>query len=542
LTVRGDADSATAHHGAARQALRDGHLREAHEHCLAILAHDPNFADAWFLCGVIAARNGLPRKAADIFRRAIALAPRQAEYHAELGKQLIALREPREALATATAALSLVPADAPTLNTLGTVFSHCGEHERALACYEQAVLALGHQPGGLSARWRADLYFNLGASLQFAGQFESAEQAYEKAIAMQPHMFRAHSALSTVRRQSAASNHIERLEKLRRHVSTPREQLLLGHALAKEQEDLGLWAQSLASLAWAKRTQAEQVAYNRAADTELFAVIRRLFSPEQFARSANTATGYDNREPIFIVGMPRTGTTLVEQILGGHSRVHAAGELLHFPYEVKRLSGAPSADVLDIETLERAGQLDMARLGANYVESTRPRTGQTPHFTDKLPLNFMYLGLIKLALPHAKLVCVRRDPMDTCLSNYRQLFGANFRYYHYNYDLLDCGHYYLEFDRLMRHWHETMPGAVFELHYETLVTHPEQAAKELLAYCGLPWEEQCLSFHQRKTSVATASAVQVRQGMYTSSVDRWRRYGDAMTPLYELLRAGGLYS
>ena len=203
-----------------------------------------------------------------------------------------------------------------------------------------------------------------------------------------------------------------------------------------------------------------------------------MFSPELFARVANTAGGCDNREPIFIVGMPRTGTTLVEQILGGHSQVYAAGELLNFPQPVKRLSGTASADVLDIETLERATQLDMASLGAHYIDSTRPRTGHTTHFIDKLPLNFMYLGLIKLALPNAKLICLRRDPMDTCLSNYRQLFGANFKYYHYNYDLLDCGRYYLEFDRLMRHWHEVMPGAVFEVQYEALVTNPEQVAEK----------------------------------------------------------------
>lgn len=183
----------------------------------------------------------------------------------------------------------------------------------------------------------------------------------------------------------------------------------------------------------------------------------------------------------------------------------------------------------------------MAELGSLYITSTRPRTGHTPHFIDKLPLNFLYLGLIKLALPNAKLVCLRRDPMDTCLSNYRQLFAINFRHYHYNYDLLDCGRYYIQFDSLMRHWHDVMPGAVHEVRYEALVENPEQVSRELLSYCELPWEDQCLAFHQRKTTVATPSAVQVRQGIYTSSVKRWQRYGDAMQPLYELLESAGFY-
>ncbi len=303
-----------------------------------------------------------------------------------------------------------------------------------------------------------------------------------------------------------------------------------------------MWQESLASLAWAKLALAEQTGYSAAADAELFAAIRQTFTRELFSHSVSPASGCDNREPIFIVGMPRTGTTLVEQILGGHSLVYAAGELLNFPQQVKRLTESPSLDVLDIETLTRAGRLHMAKLGAAYIDSTRPRTGHTPYFIDKLPLNFLYLGLIKLALPNAKLICLRRDPMDTCLSNYRQLFAVNFKHYHYNYNLLDCGRYYLEFDRLMRHWHDVMPGAIFEVYYETLVANPQQVAKQLLAHCELPWEEQCLSFHQRKTSVATASAVQVRQGIYTSSVNRWQRYGDAMQPLYELLKSARLYS
>jgi hypothetical protein len=153
----------------------------------------------------------------------------------------------------------------------------------------------------------------------------------------------------------------------------------------------------------------------------------------------------------------------------------------------------------------------------------------------------MYIGLIKLALPGAKIICLRRDPMDTCLSNYRQLFATQFKYYHYNYELLDCGRYYLQFDRLMRHWQSALPDGLFELHYEALVENPEREARKLLAYCELPWEAECLAFNRRSGSVATASAVQVRQSIYSSSINRWQRYGDAMQPLYRLLQAAGVY-
>jgi len=520
--------------------MRRGNLKEVHAHCLAILKLDQTFADAWFLCGVIAAHNAQPAKAVEILEKAVALAPANPEYRAELGKRLLATHQPERALLEAEAALSLHPAQIPTLNTLGTVFSHAGEHEKALGCYERAAHSLRQRPSGyagLSAEWRADLYCNLAASLQFAGRFEESETAYEEAIALRPAFFKAHSALSTLRLQTVATNHLKRLENLRSKVSSPRDQLHLGHAIAKEQEDLGLYEDAFRSLAWAKQRQAEAHPYKAEEDIRLFESIRRLFTRELLDKRA---PGCDSQEPVFIVGMPRTGTTLVEQILSSHSRVFAAGELQNFPLQVKRLTRSTTAG-LDLRTLEKSPQLVMSQLGSAYVESTRPRTGRTPHFIDKLPLNYLLLGLIRLALPNAKIVCLRRDPMDTCLSNYRQVFAGNFRHYQYNLDLLDCGRYFIEFDRTMRHWHELMPGHIFEVHYDALVESPEPQARALLEHCGLSWEDQCLAFHQRKTSVATPSAVQVRQGIYTSSVNRWQRYGDVMQPLYVLLKSAGFY-
>ena len=480
-------------------------------------------------------------KSADIFRNAIKLAPENAEYRAELGKQLIALRQPEQALAAASEALALEPAELPTLNTLGTVFSHCGEHEKALACFERVARTLQTRVSGttqLSVEWQADFYFNRAASLHFAGRFDEAGQAYEQAIHLDPRMYKAHSALSQLHRQTPENNHLDRLQQLRNGISTAADQLHLGHAIAKEQEDLGQYQEALASLSWAKQAQAGLVAYKADTDAALFSSIKRLFTRQLLGEQH---VDCDNPEPVFILGMPRTGTTLVEQILSSHSQVYAAGELQNFPLQVKRMTGSPEGDVLDIETLTRSLQLDMSELGAKYIASTRPRTSHTPHFIDKLPMNFMYLGLINLALPRAKIICLRRDPMDTCLSNYRQLFATNFKPYYYNLNLIDCGRYYIQFDQLMRHWREVIPGAVFELHYEALVADPEQVSRELLAHCGLPWEDQCLEFNQRKTSVATASAVQVRSDIYQSSVNRWQRYGESMQPLYDLLKSAGYY-
>ena len=518
-----------------------GQLRAVHEHCLAILQIDLTFADAWFLCGVVAAHNGSLSKSIEIFEKATALAPDNPEYHAELGKQLLADQQPERALQEATKTLHLSPSQLTTINTLGSLLSHVGEHEKALGCFQRAVRSLQRRSNGdtsLSSKWQADLYFNYAASLQFAGCFKEAATAYEQSISILPLFFKAHSALSTLRQQTEDDNHLSRLDGLREKVVSPRDRLHIGHAIAKEQEDLGRFEEAFDSLVWAKQAQAHAVNYSREKSERLFTGIRDLFSAGAFTSAKK---GHDTNEPIFIVGMPRTGTTLTEQVLSSHSQVFAAGELPLFPLQVKRSVASTATDLFDLETFAASLATNSADLGVNYIESTRPRTGHTAHFIDKLPLNFLFLGLIGQALPKAKIICLRRDPMDTCLSNYRQIFAANFLHYQYNLNLIDCGQYYLQFDRTMRHWHQMMPGRIFDLHYESLVKNPAPVVRDLLNYCELPWEEQCLSFHSKEGSVATPSAVQVRQGMYATSVDRWRRYGDQLQPLYELLQSAGIY-
>ncbi len=525
-------------HREAELALQQGRPRDAHALCLQILRAEPGHADAWFLCGVIAADNGRREQALEIFSRAQALAPDNPDYTAEAGKILIALRRHREALVAAERGLALDPTRVTTWNTLGGVFSHAGEQERALVCFQAARSLLeGGSGAGLSREWQADLHFNLAACAQFCGAFDTAEQALERAIELQPLHFRAHAALAQLRHQHPNSHHLERLVPLREQVSSAEEQLSLGHAIAKEREDLGDYAGSFEALRWTKARLRREQPHDVAADEALLESIEILFDRASFA---DAAAGVNSSEPIFVVGMPRTGTTLVERILGGHSRVFAAGELPHFPLAVKRLAATPGGEVLNTATLRAGLGLDPATLGRQYLESTRPRTGQRDHFIDKLPLNFAYLGLIRRALPGARFICLRRDPLDTCVSNYRQQFASNFPYYRYALDLLDCGRYYLAFDRLIRHWQAVLPGGLLEVSYEQLVAKPEAETQRLLDWCELPWEPGCLEFQQRREAVATASAVQVRRGIYRDSVQRWRHYAAEIEPLREFLRRAGV--
>jgi hypothetical protein len=258
-----------------------------------------------------------------------------------------------------------------------------------------------------------------------------------------------------------------------------------------------------------------------------------------FSRDASQS-GHPSTEPIFIVGMPRTGTTLVERILSSHPDVFAAGELTNFGLVLKRRARTPSNRVLDPETLAAGPGLDAAALGEAYVESTRPRTGRTPRFIDKMPLNFFYAALIHRALPNARILCLRRGALDACLSNYRQLFATTFSYYNYTYDLLDTGRYYVEFDSLARHWREVLPATRYrEVRYEDVVEHTEREARALVEFCGLDWDPACLAFHENAAPVATASSVQVRRPIYRTSLERWRKYETEIAPLKKLLEEAG---
>ena len=217
----------------------------------------------------------------------------------------------------------------------------------------------------------------------------------------------------------------------------------------------------------------------------------------------------------------------------------SAGESQNFGVLLKRACRTPSPQVLDEDTLAQSLHVDLQALGRDYVERTRPPGQARPRFVDKMPLNFFYLGHIARALPAASIVVLRRHPLDTGLSNFRQLFATGFSYYDYARDLGDIGRYYVQFDRLIAHWRATLPGRVHEVRYEALVADQRAETGRLLAHCRLPWEEACLHFEHNEQAVATASAVQVRQPLYASSVGRWRRFERHLQPLIaELLAAG----
>ncbi|RZA28269.1 MAG: sulfotransferase, partial [Proteobacteria bacterium] len=254
-----------------------------------------------------------------------------------------------------------------------------------------------------------------------------------------------------------------------------------------------------------------------------------------FPGPRSMSAGCMSEEPIFVIGMPRSGTTLVERIISSHPMVHSGGELQNFGVCLKRASASTTPSILDLDTIGRCGTLDWERLGSAYIASTRPGTGHTPRFIDKLPHNFLFLGYIARALPNARIIHLRRNPLDTCVSNFRQLFALTSPFYDYSFDLLDTGRYYLMYDQLMRHWDSVLPGRILEVRYEQIVDSLESSSRRLVDFCGLPWDDACLQFERNEAPVATASAVQVRQPIYRTSLNRWKRYEAQLGELVELL-------
>jgi tetratricopeptide (TPR) repeat protein len=384
---------------------------------------------------------------------------------------------------------------------------------------------------------KAPYHYNLGASLQFIGELTAAETEYRQALRIDATYHRAWSSLAQVARAPLTTQEVAALEHaLEQPTIDADAELHLCHALAKQHEDEGRYAAAFRLLERGKRRKAATLGYRFAADEALFHAAAQLPA----ALAEHGGAGHESREPIFIVGMPRTGTTLVERILSSHPGVFSAGELTNFGLVLKRAAATPSNRVLDAETLAAGASCDFAAVGAAYVESTRPRTGHTRRFIDKMPLNFFYAPLIRRYLPNAKIVCLRRNPLDTCLSNYRQLFATSFSYYNYAYDLADTGRYYAAFHALTRLWRDTLADNYLEVRYEDVVDDTEREARRLVEFCELPWDSRCLAFQDNAAPVATASSAQVRQPIYRSSLERWRHYERELEPLRKLLAAAGV--
>lgn len=425
--------------------------------------------------------------------------------------------------------IARAPQDVAVLVVSGSLLNQIEDVTRAKEIFLKAQKLEPDNPSVL---------FNLATCLRFLGELNEAEEVIERVIRDCPDNHQSVLFRADLRRQTPESNHIEDLEKrIARGAKSWKGEMNLYYALAKEAEDVGQYRKSFEALETGSRIRRNHLEYHVDRDVAVLGDIRRCYATPE---SCTAGEGFPDEQPIFIVGMPRTGTTLAERILAGHPRVTSAGELHDFSSElvkeIHRISrGKP---VAKDKIVEASLSLDFTRLGRNYVKAARQAVGSAdPQFIDKLPFNFLYCGLIHRALPGAKIIHVVRNPMDTCYAIYKTLFGQA---YPFSYDLDELATYYIAYRKLMDHWHQVMPGLILDVAYEDIVTDPERQARRLVALCGLDWESGCLEFHKSKAASTTASAVQVRQPLYATSIQKWRHYEDQLAPLKARLAAAGL--
>ena len=510
-----------------RQLLASGDRARALHEAAKALENNPENSDAAFVAAIILIDAGKIAEALGQIAVAVAAEPANVEYLAQQARILITARREAEALAAARAASALTSSDPFVLDTIGCVFARLGAHDEALPLFERAVA---------TAPEVIDYRFNLASTLGFFGKVEDAAEHYEAIIARNPAHGRAHLGLAGLRRKATTAR-VDQISAALQTVTDPLDGVRLHYAAAAALEDLGRDSEAFAHLAQGNAAHRARIAYDITHDEALFEALRHTF-----AHTLPMVSDSVLRDaPLFVVGLPRTGTTLVDRILSSHSQVTSAGELQAMPLAVKQLAKTPSRLVLDEQTIAGLSGLSAQALGELYLARARQNSGaQSQRFVDKFPLNFLYIGWIIEALPNANIVCLRRGAMDSVWSNYKHLFATGSPYYRWSYDLMDTARYVLMFQRIMGFWRQRFPGRIHEVSYEQLVADQEVQSRRMLAHCGLAWDPACLEFHRNEAAVATPSAQQVRQPINARAVGRWRTHEQHLGEVMEFFIANGI--
>jgi tetratricopeptide (TPR) repeat protein len=505
--------------------LAEGKPEQASECARRLLGAKSDLVEGHFLVGLIALELKQNWTAVSAFGSATRLKPDHAAAWAQLARLFMIAGQPGRADGALAKAVEYNDGNPLVLDMIGAVYTQLGDQEEAANWIRRAV---SRQPENVN------YLVNLANNHMFMGNIDEAEEVLKKALSLRPDNANAHWVLSNVRKALDRS-HVEVLKELVRNEDRrPTELAFLYYGLGKELEDLEAWDEAFDAFAKGAAARRQTIDFDEQAEVEMFQAFGEVFTAEWLEQDAG---GHDDPSPIFVVGQPRTGTTLVERIITSHSQVYSAGELKQFGQCVRRLADyrEPKRHSAKLATLS-AG-IDCARLGKAYLTTTAKMRGDLPRFVDKLPPNYLYIPLILKALPNAKIVHLTRNPMDACFASFKQLFADA---YPHSYDQEEMARHHARYYRLMALWRERFAGRFFDISYEETAGNLEPNARALIEFLELPWEDACLHFHQQKAAVTTASAVQVRQPVHTRSVGRWRRYEAQLEPMRLALEKAGV--
>ena len=490
----------------------------------AALSLDPAHLEIMLNLGDLLAGAARDVEAADCYETILRHRPDIPEVSTRLSRTLLRLGRPLPAIAAARRALAVSPAMLEALQALAAALDVLGRGEEAVTTLRQAIAV---QP-------LASLYHDLGMTQMHYGWLSDAEASLRQAIALEPQCGAWHRALAHLLTHRRRDSDIAAMEQLyRSNSAADDDRMHVSFGLGKALDELGAYDEAFSYFLEGNRLKRAHLDYASSETDRLFDTLKAAFTPERFA--AHPEGGLPDPTPIFVLGMPRSCTSLVEQILASHPQVRGGGEFRFVNQLVGTIAGGAGFPIA--AALDRLDDSQLRHIGKDYVDLVRGLSAEARFITDKLPGNFMMIGMIKLILPNARIIHCRRDPVDNCLSIFKNFFAGE--HLRYAYDLAEIGHYYTRYLDLMAHWHRVLPGTVYDIDYETLVADFDGEARRLVAHCGLDWREECRSFFTAARSVQTASAVQVRQPIYTTSIGQAARYGDRLAPLLEALELSG---
>ena len=507
---------AAEHHRAGRLEEAEGIYRE-------ILQRDPRNLEALRLLALIAMDAEHYGQAEKLLQRAVEIAPDFLAAWIDLSRAQLERLDLSAALQSIERAAALNPRSANVQVHVANALARSGRHNEAIETYGRATELKPDWPAG---------YLGLGNALKTVGRQAEAIAAYRRAAVLRPDQSEAWWSLSNLKTFRFEDAEIEAMERQLESPALPDEaRVQFSFALAKAREDRGEPARAFELYELGNRTRRRLENYDPVQTEVINERIIDVFDADFLARHAGC--GHPDPAPIFVVGLPRSGSTLIEQILASHSQVDATHELPEVGRLIQGINRERKDRVTYPEAVRDFNDAAWAALGRSYIDETRRYRRGAPYFVDKMPNNFASIGLIALALPNARIINTRRHPLDTCLSCYKQLFAKG---QPFTYDLVELGEYYLQYERLMAHWHAVLPGRVLDVQYESVVTDLPAETRRLLEFCGLPWEDACLRYYETERAIRTASSEQVRRPIYDSSVGVWRQYTRELAPLIDILR------
>lgn len=506
-------------------ALQLGRIDDAGECCKRVLGAKPDLPEGHFLVGLIALETKQTRTAISAFGSVTQLNPRHGAAWAQLAKLYFSAGQTVMADEALANAIRHEGGDPIVHDLLGLIYSLQGDQQQAAAWFGKAARTSPDNPMFLVNNANNEMYL---------GNLDAAEIGLRKALDIEPESPNAHWVLAGLRR-AKDYGHVDTLRDLVTAGNRPPQAMaFLNYALGKELEDLEEWDEAFDAFARGAAARRSTFDFDEAGEEKMYTALHNIFTADWLN---GKAPGDDSPAPIFIVGQPRTGTTLIERVITSHSQVHSAGELRQFGNSVRRLTRYRGAGRFSEELVRRASHLEGEPLGKAYLQAAEKMRGDTPRFVDKLPPNYIYVPLILMALPNAKIIHVRRNPMDACFASFKQLFADAYKH---SYDQREMARHHARYYHLMQHYREQFGERFFEIAYEDAASNLEPNARALIDYLELPWEDACLNFHAQKTAVTTASSVQVREPAHTRSIGRWRRYENQLQPMREELQKQGV--